>query len=183
VPSLPVDIVLQDGMELDGLRLIHVPGHCPGQVCIAVGDMLLTADHVLADITPHQSPESIVPYTGLGHYLDSLAKIRAAGEYRLGLGGHGPPIQELAARITDIELSHERKLAKILELMREAGQPLTIHEISKRLYSRVEGFHVLLALEEVGAHIEYLYERGALAITNLDEFEQKQSVAIRYVPA
>ena len=98
VHSLPVARTLIDNQELDGLRFIHTPGHCPGQVCIALGDVLLTADHVLPEISPHQAPESIMPYTGLGHYLESLEKVRRMRDSTLALGGHqGPDARRLQA--------------------------------------------------------------------------------------
>ncbi len=150
VSSLPVALTLTDGMELDGLRFIHVPGHCPGQVCIAVGDILLSADHILPTITPHQAPESITPSTGLGHYFDSLRKIQRLGGFDLALGGHEQPIRDVYKRIDEIRASHQRKLDKIMDIFVEASEPLAINDISKRLYRRVQGFHILLALEEVG---------------------------------
>ena len=97
VRSLPVATTLVDGMQLDGLRFIHVPGHCPGQVCIAVGDILLSADHILPTITPHQVPESITPSTGLQHYLDSLAKGQRGRRVRAGLGWSRAAVSERAA--------------------------------------------------------------------------------------
>ncbi|MEX0979307.1 MAG: MBL fold metallo-hydrolase, partial [Pirellulales bacterium] len=111
--SLPVARTLADHQELDGLRFIHTPGHCPGQVCIAVGDVLLSADHVLPDISPHQAPESIMPYTGLGHYLESLDKVGRMGGFDLALGGHGEPIKDVYKRIADIRQGHLRKLEKV----------------------------------------------------------------------
>src|SRR5512135_1672799 len=86
--SVRVDFALHDGQELDGLRFIHTPGHCPGQVCIQVGDVLLTADHVLPRTTPHQSPESITASTGLRHYLDALTRIERVEGVARCLGGH-----------------------------------------------------------------------------------------------
>jgi hypothetical protein len=45
----------------------------------------------------------------------------------------------------------------------------------------VNGYNVLLALEEAGAHVEYLYQRGLLSITNIADLEDgKEAVAIRY---
>jgi glyoxylase-like metal-dependent hydrolase (beta-lactamase superfamily II) len=182
VGSLPVERTLIDNQELDGLSFIHTPGHCPGQVCIAVGDVLLTADHVLPEISPHQAPESIMPYTGLGHYLESLDKVGRLDGFRLALGGHQGPINDLAKRVVEIRKGHERKLEKILAIVR-AGDPLTIDDISQQLYTRVVGFHVLLALEEVAAHVEYLYQHGKLRISNLDEYQREEHVPIRYVVA
>jgi glyoxylase-like metal-dependent hydrolase (beta-lactamase superfamily II) len=180
VRSLPVDVTLVDGQTWDGLRFVHVPGHCPGQVCIGIGDVLLTADHVLPVITPHQSPESITQSTGLGHYLDSLAKVQALPDVRIGLGGHEGPIVDIYKRVDEIRASHRRKLDKIFDVIRLAPEPVTVDDITQRLYARVKGFDTLLALEEVGAHVEYLYQRGRLEIANLDQIESETNPAIKY---
>ena len=50
-------------------------------------DVLLSADHILPEISPHQAPESIMPYTGLGHYLESLDKVAPHRRVRSGVGG------------------------------------------------------------------------------------------------
>jgi glyoxylase-like metal-dependent hydrolase (beta-lactamase superfamily II) len=180
VRSIVVDRTLHDGDELDGMRFIHTPGHCPGQVCILLDDVLLSADHVLPVITPHQAPESITANMGLGHYLDALDKVAAIGGIRLALGGHGAAMPNIYQRIDEIRGSHRRKLEKIKAILREADAPLPINEISKRLYHRVKGFHILLAIEEVGAHVEYLYERGQLAVTNLDVVEREVNPPMLY---
>jgi glyoxylase-like metal-dependent hydrolase (beta-lactamase superfamily II) len=181
--SLPVARTLVDNQQLDGLRFIHTPGHCPGQVCIAVGDVLLSADHVLPEISPHQAPESIMPYTGLGHYLESLDKVARIDGFNLTLGGHKGPVRDVYARIAEIKQGHQRKLEKVLEIIGRAPQPLTTNEISQQLYTNVDGFHVLLALEEVAAHVEYLYQHGKLSIANLDEYRNEENPPIRYVVA
>jgi hypothetical protein len=60
-------------------------------------------------------------------------------------------------------------------------QPHTILEISQALFGEVHGYNALLALEEAGAHVEYLYQRGQLGIDNLDELESNAEPApIRY---
>ncbi|MFN2188114.1 MAG: MBL fold metallo-hydrolase, partial [Candidatus Promineifilaceae bacterium] len=106
--STPVEIIFKEGyLEDFGIEVIHVPGHCPGQVCLRIDDILLSADHVLSYTTPHQSPESITNHMGLDHYLQSLDKIAAVEGIRLGLGGHEEPILDLAARIEEIKGVHE----------------------------------------------------------------------------
>jgi glyoxylase-like metal-dependent hydrolase (beta-lactamase superfamily II) len=179
VRSVAVDFTVGDGEELDGLRFIHTPGHCPGQVCILVGDVLLCADHVLPVTTPHQFPESITSWTGLGHYLDALKKIAQVDGVRLALGGHEEAIGDFYGRVTRIERDHQRKLEWVRELLR-APEGLTIQELTSRMYPRVRGWDVLLALTEVGAHVEYLYERGALGVVNLAELERQENPALRF---
>jgi glyoxylase-like metal-dependent hydrolase (beta-lactamase superfamily II) len=180
VRSLRVDFTIDDGQEIDGMRFIHTPGHCPGQVCIVLGDILISADHVLEKTTPHQSPESITNYTGLGHYLEALERVGRTPGFDLALGGHEAPIRDVYKRIDQIRDSHSRKLERVTEIIGEADEPITISQISKAMYPRVKGFNILLALEEVGAHVEYLDQHGRLAVSNLDEVEREANPALRY---
>lgn len=176
--SIDVERVLRDGDLLDDLMLVrHVPGHCPGQVCLQIGDVLLSADHVLPHTSPHMAPESITPSTGLGHYLEALRAIAGVPGIRLALGGHEGSIDDIYARIAQIEISHQRKLDRLLAL---CAEPHTINELSRAIYSNVSSYNILLALEEVGAHIEYLDLRGELAIANLDEIAEDERAAPRY---
>jgi hypothetical protein len=145
-----------------------------------VGDVLLTADHVLPRTTPHQSPESITASTGLRHYLESLERIGRVEGIRLCLGGHEEPFPDLYGRVRDIRRDHEGKLDRIRAHLHAAGT-LTMDELSGRMYPKVEGWHELLAIEEVGAHVEYLYERGELGVANVAELEDGENPALRFV--
>lgn len=176
--STPVQFLLEEGRPAaEGIDVYHVPGHSPGLVCLQVGDILLTADHVLSRITPHQAPESITNHMGLSHYLDSLKHISQVSEVRLGLGGHEAPISDLQARIAAIRHAHDERLGKVLDSCRA---PQSIADISRNLFGTVESYHVLLALEEAGAHVEYLYQRGELVAANLDELESTSHPVVLY---
>lgn len=181
VRSVPVAFHLSEDDPIDGMEFIHTPGHCPGQVCIRIGDVLISADHILSHTTPHQAPESITHYTGLGHYLESLRKVKKVGGIRLALGGHEEPIYNLDDRIGQIQASHERKLNRILDMMKDVARPMMISEISKLIYPDKHGYDVLLALEEAGAHIEYLYQHGMLSVANLAEVEAEDNPALKYM--
>ena len=142
---------------LGPLRILHTPGHCPGQIVLRVGDLVLTSDHVLPGITPHMAPASLARYTGLSQYLASLDRLEAwAGGPRLALGGHGQPIPDLGRRIQEIRKHHEERLQAVLQAMEE---PRTIADVADRLFPTAAGYHRLLALEEAGAHVEYLESR------------------------
>ncbi len=176
--STKVDILLEEGDPGDfGIGAYHVPGHCPGQVCLLVDDVLLTADHVLSYTTPHQAPESITNHMGLDHFLDSLDKIAALEGVRLGLGGHEDPMPDLKARIGEIKQVHEDRLNQVLEI---CAEPKTTAEVSQELFGQVRSYHVLLALEEAGAHVEYLYQHGELVATNLEQIEKEPVPVICY---
>ncbi len=183
VNSVEVDMRLDDHMELDGMRFYHTPGHCSGQVCIQIDDILLSADHILSRTTPHQAPESITQYTGLGHYLEALQKISRVDNIRLALGGHEDTIEGVYERIGEIQASHLRKLDRVRNTIQDNNDPMTISDISKSMYPDKHNYEILLALEEVGAHVEYLYQHGQLSIANLDEVEQEDNPALQYVIA
>lgn len=176
--AVPIDVAFREGpVPGTPLRAYHAPGHCPGQVCLQLDDLLFTADHILPRTTPHQSPESITRYTGLGHFFDALHRIAAIDGVVLGLGGHEAPIVDVAGRIGELLAFHERRLGRVIELCQE---PQTVVSLSKGLFGRRDGYHVLLALLETGAHVEYLYERGRLSVVNLDEAEQAYNPVLRY---
>ncbi len=179
-PSVPVGVALEDGLEFDGLRFVHTPGHAPGHVCTIVGDVLLSGDHLLARTLSQQWPESMIPYTGLGHYLESLEKIGRTGGFDLALAGHEPVIRDVYRRIDAIRDAQFRRLDRLIEVLRAADGPMSIAEIANRMYADKQGFHVMLALTDVGARVEYLHQRGQLTVANLDEIESQQDQVFRY---
>jgi glyoxylase-like metal-dependent hydrolase (beta-lactamase superfamily II) len=163
-----VDFTFEEiGMRLGPFEFIHVPGHSAGQVVIRLHDILFSGDHILAGISPHQAPECLMLNTGLSHYLPSLSAVSTWGSgVRLTLGGHNAPITDLESRVQEIQKEHETRFAWILEYL---ASPHSIVDIAQELFGPVSGYNELLAIEEAGAHVEYLYERGALRIANLDE--------------
>jgi glyoxylase-like metal-dependent hydrolase (beta-lactamase superfamily II) len=162
------------GMKLGPFKFIHVPGHCAGHVVIQLHDCLFSGDHILEKTSPHQAPEQITLSTGLDTYLNSLEIIRPlAKRVKLTLGGHENPILDLGHRIDEIRSVHHDRLQKVLDLL---VKPYTIADISKDLFGKVEGYTILLALEEAGAHVEYLYQRGFLQIINLHELEDNSNL-------
>lgn len=176
--SIDISTILHDGDLLDGMfRVYHTPGHCPGQVCLQLDDVLFSADHILWRTSPHISPESLTPWNGLDHYFQSLQKIATVPNIRLALAGHEQPIETLNERINAIEQSHQYKLERILDI---CTTPHTIKDLSREIYAKLDGYNILLALTEVGAHIEYLDQRGELAIANLDDVSANERVAPKY---
>ena len=169
--SVQVDFTYESvGMKLGPFEILHVPGHCAGHVVIRLHDILFSGDHVLEHTSPHQSPERLTLSTGLDHYLKSLgALLPWAAGVRLTLGGHEGPITDLSSRVDAIRELHRERLNKVLELLQE---PRTILQISYALFGEVQGYNALLALEEAGAHVEYLYQRGLLGIDNFAELVQ-----------
>ena len=136
---------------------------------IGIDDVLFSGDHVLMDITPHQAPEELSAWCGLNHYLRSLDLLYGwAGDIQFAFGGHKQFVTDLPARIMEIKQMHEDRLHKVLLFFRT---PNTIDALSDHLFGAVNGLDSLLAIEEAGAHVEYLYQRGLLKINNYDQLK------------
>jgi glyoxylase-like metal-dependent hydrolase (beta-lactamase superfamily II) len=166
-------------MKLGPFKFIHVPGHCAGHVLIQLHDVLFSGDHILEKTSPHQAPEQITLSTGLDTYLHSLEILRLLSDkVKFSLGGHENPVYKIEERIDEIRMIHHDRLKNVLDYLSE---PHTVAETSKYLFGKVEGYTILLALEEAGAHVEYLYQRGFLEITNLREITQNLNlIPIQY---
>lgn len=159
-------------------QILHVPGHCAGHVVIRIENILLSGDMVLDHISPHQSPERLTLYTGLGHYLESLDTLEKwAVGVELTLCGHGKPIRDLGQRIAGIRSIHEERLSRVLDILKK---PQTTFDVAQQLFGEVQGYNILLAIEEAGAHVEFLYSRGLLGIENLQDLENHHAVPILY---
>lgn len=173
-----VDLTLHDGDLIDGLlRVIHVPGHTPGQVMLQIDNVLLTADHILPETSVALAPESIMPYTGVGHYVESLAKAGQVGGVHVALGGHEAAVHDYYALA---QRTREASLEKVQRVYDHCDEPRTIYEIAQRIYGSLGGYGELLKIEQTGARIEYLNQRGLVMIENLGDLEGDHSPALRY---
>jgi glyoxylase-like metal-dependent hydrolase (beta-lactamase superfamily II) len=176
--SVPVDFTYEaTGMKLGPLEIIHLPGHCPGHVAFRLDDIVLCGDMVVEGVTPHLSPQSINPYSGLDHYLGSLTRLQMwAKDVRLVLNGHNDLITDLPAQIRFTKENILRRMSKGIEALAE---PLTIDEICTAIYGETQGYNQLLVIEKAGAYVEYLYEYGMIEIANSNELEQGQAARYR----
>ncbi|PDW03087.1 MBL fold metallo-hydrolase [Candidatus Viridilinea mediisalina] len=176
--SLPVQDVMRDGDLLDGLfRVIHVPGHCPGHVCLQLDNILLTADHVLPGVAIFLSPESLTASTGVDHFLQSLRKVAQVQGVELCLGGHDRPVQDVGAAIARIERTQQQRIQRIYEA---CAEPHSIASLTHKLYPSVGDYDELLAIQKVGAYLEYLDQRGMLEVANLEEVAEDERGVPRY---
>jgi glyoxylase-like metal-dependent hydrolase (beta-lactamase superfamily II) len=176
--SVPVDFTYgSQSMQVGPLEMIHLPGHCPGHVAMRLDDVIFCGDMIVDGITPHLAPESINPYGGLDHYLESLAYLQKWGAgARLVLNGHDDVITDLSARIEATRQNLIRRMGKALDAL---ADPLTIAEVCSTVYGEMNGYNGMLVIEKTGAYIEYLYEHGMIEITNFDEVEQGQPARYR----
>ena len=176
--SVPVDFTYEAlDMHFGPFAFLHLPGHCPGHVAIRLDDVIFCGDMTVEGITPHLSPESIQPYGGLDHYLNSLSMLRHwAREARWILNGHDQTVADLPAQVKATRENICRRMGKGMDALLE---PLTIEEICTAIYGAMEGYNQLLVMEKTGAYVEYLYSHGWIGISNPGEVEQGKPARYR----
>ena len=169
--SVPVDFTYETiDMRLGPFEFVHLPGHCPGHVAIRLDDVVFCGDMVVEGVTPHLSPESINPYSGLDHYLESLVRLqRWAKDARLVLNGHDEVITNLPVPIESTKQNILRRMSKSMAALRE---PLTMEEVCRAVYGEMHGYNQLLVIEKTGVYIEYFYEHGMIEVINAEQLER-----------
>ncbi len=101
-PPRTVDRVLREGDEVAGFRVVHAPGHAPGQVIffrerdrVAIcGDVVRNITYVLGRTKLDQPPADLTPDPAENRR--SIHKL-AALEPSLILPGHGPAVTDMQA--------------------------------------------------------------------------------------
>ena len=145
-------------------RVMVGRGHAPEMYTLydADGKLLLSADHIVARITPNIS---IWPYdteiNPLNDYLESMVYFaeQLPDDVTL-LPGHGRPFTGFHERVAGYRTHHEGRLKKLLDGLKE-GEPKTLHEISKIMFTRDLSIRdYVFALGEAHSHINYLVATG-----------------------
>lgn len=156
--AIAVDKVVADGDAIDGLEVIHTPGHSPGHICIYMKEqgILFSGDHVLGMGTTAMRP----PEGDMAQYIDSLRKLC---DYDIGMicPGHGPLIREARRKLEELiqhRLEREEQVitglnqgkATVAELVAEIYP-----ELDRRLYEAAKG--------QVLAHLMKLEREGKVS--------------------
>jgi glyoxylase-like metal-dependent hydrolase (beta-lactamase superfamily II) len=154
LPERPT--LLDEGDELDGWRVLVLPGHADGHVTLERDGVLVAGDTILGEITPHVGlyPDSADP---LADYVNSLERIAELAP-RLALPGHGPLLDDVAGRARAIVAHHADRLEAVAGTLGAA--PQTGWEVSRTLFAHVPAGQWLFALTESLAHLERLVRLG-----------------------
>jgi glyoxylase-like metal-dependent hydrolase (beta-lactamase superfamily II) len=153
------DFVLAEGDELalenGRLVVVHTPGHESGHCCFWEGGRgwLFTGDHVVGEGTVVINP----PDGDMAAYLDSLERLARIGARRL-FGGHGPPIEDPAAKIAEYVRHRLAREQQVLDAVRVGLA--TPEAIVARVYQDVPSFLHPVAERSVLAHLLKLEAEG-----------------------
>jgi glyoxylase-like metal-dependent hydrolase (beta-lactamase superfamily II) len=117
------DRVLADGesVEVDGrsITAVATPGHTSNHLCFAVGDALLTGDHVMG-----WSTTVVVPPDGeMAAYMASLDKLRQRQD-RVFYPAHGPPVTNPQQYVRGLMGHRMQREKQILRLVSEKARDI-----------------------------------------------------------
>jgi hydroxyacylglutathione hydrolase len=153
------DATLADGDRVDVgdlvLHVLHTPGHFAGHLAFALGDAVLTGDHVMDWASTLVSP----PDGDVARFLETSARLRARAD-RIFYPGHGAPVRDPAGRL-DWLMAHRRaREAAILGAL--ADGPALLPEITSRVYRDVPPAMLPAAARNVLAHLVDLTAWGVV---------------------
>lgn len=167
--SFEVDHVLDSSFRMGGkgeVRIIDVPGHSPGSVCIYLPSekTIFTGDHVLRSITPNIS-KYIGIRDSLGSYMDSLEKL-AVLEVSSALPGHGASIPSLNERVRELLDHHKERLREIHGITKDWYSAYEVARNMKwskgRTMDSMNSMEKIFAIGEATSHLERLEEDGRI---------------------
>lgn len=153
------DLRLSDGDTLTGpdwsLTALHTPGHLGGHLCLALGDVLFSGDHVMGWSTTIVSP----PDGDMAAYMASLDRL-ASRPWKQFLPGHGDPVDDPATRLADLIAHRRQREAQILAAI--ADGPDQLARLTARIYQDIPPRLLPAAERNVLAHLIDLDSRNLI---------------------
>lgn len=154
------DATLAEGDSLAGpdweLAARHTPGHLGGHLCLALGQLLFSGDHVMGWATSIVAP----PDGDMSDYMASLRRLQDSS-WRRFLPGHGRPIEDPASRLADL-IAH--RLARESAILTELGKgPDRIAPLTRRVYYDIPAAMLAAAERNVFAHLVDLASRNLVS--------------------
>jgi glyoxylase-like metal-dependent hydrolase (beta-lactamase superfamily II) len=168
-PATVTTVADGDELSVGGLDLsvVHLPGHAGGLVAYVFDRdgrrEAFVGDAILPKYTPNVGGADVRVEAPLANYLDSLDRIVELDLDR-AWPGHRGPIFAPSERARDIGHHHERRTARVFEVVRDTG-PVTAWEVSDALFGHLENIHILHGPGESYAHLDHLVEEDVLAET------------------
>ena len=168
VPQLPrAHRRIHDGESIaigaNRWRVIVGHGHAPEHAslyCEALG-AFIAGDMLLPRISTNVSVWPVEPEADpVGDFLDALTRYAALDANTLVLPSHGLPFYGMHARIAAL---HEHHRSRLERLTLACATPQTAADILPVLFDRkFDDHHLLFAMGEGIAHLNYLMHRGHL---------------------
>ncbi len=167
-----VDTILEDGDKVNGLEVVHFPGHSAGHIGLRVGEFLLTGDLILSQTLTQNWPASFFPFCGFARTVESMKKLYRMAESKNSpqvlLPGHEDPIFDITSRIQMVKRSEDRRNQRLQRLLTENKEGMTINELAKMMFWTAHINRRFFALSDVAARLEYLMLCGLVSAVNYE---------------
>ncbi|MFW5929270.1 MAG: MBL fold metallo-hydrolase, partial [Halobacteriota archaeon] len=153
-PAVPEDalVAVEPGPgvgPLDEVEAVETPGHSHGTYCYLDGEVMLSGDHVLAEITPNpvlRPPEDGRRPHSLAEYLDSLERVLDYDVER-ALPGHGPAVDDVEARVRETVDHHLGRKERLYEMVVE--RPRTAYELMHDVFEGLPSTEYFYGMSEI----------------------------------
>lgn len=166
-----VDTPIADGdaMELGGatLEFAHTPGHTLGSLCIIhrQAGVLFSGDMILGTGTTVISPE----HGDMAAYMDSMRKLLRCGAGVIA-PGHGPVIDDPAAKINELIAHRAAREEQILRLIADGNRSLDA--LLQAIYAgNIHPGLMDTARSQIRAHIVKLEREGKVRADDDGNFD------------
>jgi glyoxylase-like metal-dependent hydrolase (beta-lactamase superfamily II) len=153
--------LLREGDEVDGWRVLELPGHADGHICLERDGVLVAGDHLLGVITPTVGLYPDSRPDPLADYQTSLRRTIELGP-EVALPGHGEVVDNPVRRAREILDHHDQRLDETAAAL--GPGPRTAYEVSVELFgTSLDASNSRFALAETLAHLERLVHQGRAA--------------------
>ncbi|MBP5621941.1 MAG: hypothetical protein J6X44_08000, partial [Thermoguttaceae bacterium] len=175
------------GETFESIKFFYLPGHSSGHLAILFGNVIFTGDLILSKTLTQIWPTRMTPQTGALNYVFSLMrleKIATSYEARFGrkltaLPSHENPIGDIPRRVEAVLRGMERRNQRLMTVLRESEAPLTLLELTRKMYWNGRPNREFFALSDVGSRVELLLQLGLLDVAESERLT-RESPALRY---
>ena len=159
--ELVPDRTLVDGEIVpagDAMISVHAtPGHCANHLAFGFGDILLSGDHVMG----WNSTLVSAPDGSMADYLASLDRVIALPQ-QLYVPAHGGPIADGPAHARALKAHRLTRNTQVVTAVQRGAR--SVGAIVAAIYPDQPLAVRMAARMTIGAHVEYLADRGELTV-------------------
>ncbi|WP_267643187.1 MBL fold metallo-hydrolase [Haloarchaeobius amylolyticus] len=146
---------LADGETVEGVEVVHSPGHTAGHAAFVLDDEGFVGDAVLRTVTPNVGGGDTRQSDPLAAYRETLSRLDARVD--TAHPGHGGAF-DLSARTAELRAHHRERGVRVLDVLvsEEERGPLTPWDVATDLFGEMRGYHVKFGAGEAFAHLAHL---------------------------
>ena len=140
------------GDTVEGVDVLHTPGHTAGHAAFVLDEHGFVGDAVLRTCTPNVGGGDTRQDAPLTRYRRTL--LRLVDRVETAHPGHGSAF-DLEPRIESLRAHHRERSLRVVEVIEGVG-PVTPWQVAQTLFGEMAGYHAKFGAGEAYAHLEHL---------------------------